>query len=106
VCISVAPPRWKAPQYTQPGADAPAEHPRRGADAGTAIGALSNVEQRVLAIRVIEQPQHRHLSRAGMLLATNGTIQAAFAQLRLAFRQQVAIAGVAVERSQDDGAER
>jgi hypothetical protein len=41
-----------------------------------------------------------------MLLATNGTIQAAFAQLRLAFRQQIAIAGVAVERSQDRGAER
>src|SRR5688572_1334029 len=63
--------------------------------------ALSDVEQRVLAVGVIEHPQHGHLPYAGLLLATDGTIQAAFAQLRLAFWPQVAIAGVAVERCQD-----
>ena len=61
---------------------------------------LSDVQQSVLTIGVIEHPQHRHLLRAGMLLATNGTIQATLAQLRLAFRQQVPIVGVAIERGQ------
>ena len=70
------------------------------------ISALGDVQQSVLAVGVIEHPQHRHLPRAGMLLAANDTIQATFAQLRLAFRQQVTIAGVAVERGQDRGAER
>jgi hypothetical protein len=48
---------------------------------------LSDVQQGVLTIGVIEHPQHRHLPRAGMLLAANGTIQATFAQLWLAFWQ-------------------
>ena len=70
------------------------------------VRALSDIQQGVLAVGIIEHPQHRHLPRACMLLAASNTIQAAFAQLRLAFRQQVTIAGVAVERGQDRGAER
>jgi hypothetical protein len=51
------------------------------------VGTLGDVQQGVLTICIIEHPQHGHLPRAGMLLATHGTIQAAFAQLWLTFRQ-------------------
>jgi hypothetical protein len=70
------------------------------------VSALSDVQQGVLTVSIIEHPQHRHLPRAGVLLAASDPIQATFAQLRLAFRQQVTIAGITVKRGQDSGAER
>jgi hypothetical protein len=40
---------------------------------------FSNIEQAVLAVGIIQHPEHRHLPRTGMLLTANDTIQAAFA---------------------------
>ena len=71
-------------------------------------GALSDVEERVAAVREIEHPEHRHVPRHSILSAAEARIEPPLAELRLALGGEIDQSAVLLEDFQclDDPAER
>ena len=75
-------------------------------DLKTDLRALRDVQQRILSVRLIQHPQHRHLADSRVCRSAHHAVQPALAQLRLALRIQIYKRAIVLEDREDFQADR
>src|SRR5262249_2586824 len=64
----------------------------------TQLRTLGNVQQAVLAIGIVQNPEHGQFELIGISVAAKGTVETTLAQLRLAFRVRIEVAPVGLQQ--------